>query len=242
MKSLSREDIENIAARVLKAYKKLPETQGGICRIDPEILLKKVLGLNIEYLHLSPDSSVLGITSFEEVEVQIYDESDTDTFFFLDGKTVLVEKELCNDSSKRGRLNFTVMHEGSHQIYKMLYPRDYGVKSPPKKLHFYKGGTEYSRPITDWEEWQANALASALLMPRELIARGMYIFNMGDKIKCLNRIYKHKTYEKFAYLAELLGVSKQALAIRMKQLGLLESDYLSNPDSMLEICGEKKYG
>ena len=44
--------------------------------------------------------------------------------------------------------------------------------------------------------------------------------------------------DKFAALADFLGSSKKALAIRMKQLGLLEHDYLDNPFSMLEVVKE----
>ena len=71
MKRLTRNYIEGIAERVLTAYRNLPEIKGTqLYRIDPEILLTKVLGLNIEYAHLSLDRSILGLTSFGEVEVE----------------------------------------------------------------------------------------------------------------------------------------------------------------------------
>ena len=88
------------------------------------------------------------------------------------------------------------------------------------------------------ERKQANALASAILLPRELVEKGMFLFSLGDKIEVLNKIYFHKVYEQFSGLAQFLGVSKQALSIRMKQLGLLEHDYLNDPDSILEVVGE----
>lgn len=69
--------------------------------------------------------------------MEVFDEADTDTFFFLDGKTVLVEKDLKQNSTQRGRFNFTMMHEGSHQIFKMLYPNDYGGRNA-EQVHFYK--------------------------------------------------------------------------------------------------------
>ena len=104
-----------------------------IYRIDPELLLEKVLGLNVEYQHLSYDGSILGMTSFTEMGVQVFEDDDNEAFFFLDGKTVLVEKDLNFDSKLKGRKNFTLMHEGSHQIFKMLFPNDYGVT---QKLRF----------------------------------------------------------------------------------------------------------
>ena len=62
MKRLTRAYIEGIADRILKAYMNLPEIKGNdIYRIDPELLLTRVLGLKIEYAHLSLDGTVLGI-------------------------------------------------------------------------------------------------------------------------------------------------------------------------------------
>ena len=110
MKHLSRIDIEVIAEKIIKAYRELPEVKNKkIYRIEPELLLTKLLGLKIEYQHLSLDGSILGMTSFQEIGVEVFDEADTDTFFFLDGKTVLVEKDLQQDSGQRGRFNFTTI-------------------------------------------------------------------------------------------------------------------------------------
>ena len=121
MKHLSRFDIEAIADKYVQAYMALPDVRNTqIYRIDPELLLEKVLGLNVEYQHLSYDGSILGMTSFTEMGVQVFEDDDNEAFFFLDGKTVLVEKDLNFDSKLKGRKNFTLMHEGSHQIFKML--------------------------------------------------------------------------------------------------------------------------
>lgn len=65
MKHLSRNDIEAIAEKYVKAYLELPEIKSAqVYRIEPEIMLEKVLGLNVEYMHLSYDGSILGMTSF----------------------------------------------------------------------------------------------------------------------------------------------------------------------------------
>lgn len=72
MKHLSRFDIEAIAAKYVKAYMELPDVRNTkIYRIDPELLLEKVLGLTVEYQHLSYDGSILGMTSFAELGVQV---------------------------------------------------------------------------------------------------------------------------------------------------------------------------
>lgn len=203
----------------------LPEIKNTqVYRIEPEIMLSKVLGLTVDYVHLSYDESILGLTSFGELGVQIFENDDDEAFYFLDGKTVLVEYDLKYDSKLRGRRNFTLMHEGSHQIFKKLFPNDYGITQKSAGAHYYKANSERNKPIADWEEWQANTLAAAILLPKNLIEQGMFLFGLGSEIECLNKIYRPAEYERYAALADFLGCSKKALAIRMKQLGLLKKN------------------
>lgn len=102
MKRLSRNDIETISEKFVKAYFELPEIKKSqVYRIEPELMLEKVLGLTIEYMHLSYDGSILGMTSFGELGVQVFENNDDEAFFFLDGKTVLVESAF-NDETSSG--------------------------------------------------------------------------------------------------------------------------------------------
>ncbi len=41
---------------------------------------------------LSLDGSIPGMTAFREIGVEVFDDADTDTIFFLDVKSVLMEK------------------------------------------------------------------------------------------------------------------------------------------------------
>ena len=60
---LSRNDIERIAERVIRAYKKLPEFENKkVYNISPKILLERLLNLRIDYGHLSQDRQTLGVT------------------------------------------------------------------------------------------------------------------------------------------------------------------------------------
>ena len=77
MKHLSRLDIEAIAEQYVRAYMELPEVQETkVYRIEPELFLSRVLGLNVGYIHLSYDNSLLGLTSFEEVVVTVLTGAD----------------------------------------------------------------------------------------------------------------------------------------------------------------------
>lgn len=89
----------------------------------------------------------------------------------------------------------------------------------------------------NWIEWQADSIASSLLMPQALISQSLFRFSFGEKVEMLNKVFRPKEYQRFCDMADYLGVSKQALAIRLKQLGRLDSekDYLANPYELLRI-------
>lgn len=233
----SRKDIEQIAERVLRRYRELPELQGlSITRIDTTLLSEKVLHLNLDYAHLSLNGKILGLTCFHEMGVKVYDETDTPFFYMLDGNTILVEADLRSDCSCVGRHNFSIAHETAHQIFGKLYPKEYGAPEK-QEIHLYKPNIN-TCPIKDWEEWQANTLASALLLPEEILRENMRMFGLGEKIELLNSRYRQEIFTRFFLLADYMGVSKQALAIRMKHLNLLDQEYLNRANDLLNIYRE----
>lgn len=235
MKQLSRKDIEAIAERVVQAYMHLPALQEqDIQRVEPVLLCEELLNLNVDFVRLSLDGSLLGLTSFTELGVGVFEPDDSETIYYLDGKTVLIDSDLRSDIKTAGRCNFTITHEASHQILKMLYPKEYGARAN-RQIHYYKSGQSRKHCITDWEEWQANTLASAILLPKQFIEKAMLLFGFRTKVYMLNRIYAPDVYSRFKDMALLLGSSMTALAIRMKYLGLLEQDYLNDPEALVRI-------
>ncbi len=228
---LSNDNFEAIAGHVFRAYSKLPEVQtaGQLLYVDPELLLKALLGLTVEYRHLSPDGTTLGITAYDEVGVEICDENED--LFFFDGKTVLIESELLAEE-QTGRRNFTIVHEGCHHVLKMLYPKDYADAANTRRvLRYREAGGSRTR-----EEWQVDRLTSSILMPRELVEQAMFLAGQNSRIDMLNPVWRRKEYERFCEMCYLLGVSKQALSIRMRRLGLLGGEYLRRPNEILDIC------
>ena len=236
MLQISRRGIEGIANRVIEEYKRLPEiSDEEISCVDIELLTRRLLGLKLDYCRLSTDGTLLGITSFSKLDIEIFDDPNEQRFYFLDGKTVLIESELKEDAEQVGSYHFALAHEISHRILSMLFPGIYNgsVKGPLMCL-VSKPYRAYDEEI-DWYEWQANTLASALLMPKDLVVKGMARYGLGQRIRMLNRVFRPQTYKAFSELACSLGVSKQALAIRMKHLGLLEKEYLENPYALANI-------
>ncbi len=227
---LSHNDLDAIADRVFRAYSRLPEVRaaGQVLYVDPALLLKALLGLSIEYRHLSRDGMTLGITAYDEVGIEIYDEKED--LFFFDGKTVLIESDLLADD-QTGRRNFTIIHEGCHHVLKMLFPRDYSGGPNARRVLRYRD----TRGYRDREEWQVDRLTSSVLMPKSLVEQAMHIVEQNGKIDVLNAVWRREEYERFCNMCSILGVSKQALSIRLQRLGLLGKEQLRHPNEILNI-------
>ena len=232
MRKLSRSDLEAISQRVLRAYWRLPEAQETPWYVDPDVLLKSLLGLKIDYRTLSADGLTLGITSFAEVRVELPDCAPGE-LYHLDGKTVLIEKDLQREDGNFGRRNFTLTHEGSHHILNMLFPGEYSGGSKVRQAVKYRI-TTHNSPIA-WEEWQMDVLSSYLLMPSVLVKSNMRLVGLPDKVDYLNPVWRKKTYDQFVSLSELMGVSKEALSYRMQRLGVLGEDQRRQPNCLVEI-------
>lgn len=234
---LSRYDIESIADRVITAYKKLPVLRGQrVNRVHPDFLIHDLLGLSMDYHVLSPTGDILGLTACDAAIVPIFDNSDHSDYYCLDGRTVLIDRSLLSDHASIGRRHFTQVHEASHQIFKMLFPKQYTTSTPLAQIHYCTD----KRNIQDWEEWRTDVLTSAILMPYDMIRSNMIEFGLGNRIYRLNKIFAPNEYNHFCEMANYMEVSKQALSIRLQQLGLLEVNHLKNPYELVDIFPDEE--
>lgn len=186
------EELEALARRVYRAYAALPESGGK--RVDPELLAGRLLGLKIDYRRLSRDGSILGVTAPAAVGVPVLEEGGV-AWYYLDGRTILLDRSLLSPWASPGRRRFTLMHEIGHRLLNGVCAAD--AES----------------------EGKANRLASALLMPEALLRRNLEdcAWQAGP---LPDKRLDPERYRAFAALADAMGVSRQALAIRMEQLGL----------------------
>lgn len=164
------------------------------------------------------------MTAFKEIGVEVFDDSGHPLFYYLDGRTLLIETDLKDDPAQYGRYHFTVAHETAHQILADLHSTDLVLQTALSVTE-----AAVRSPIHDWSEWQADNLASALLLPIEIVHEALHRFDLEHGIGILNKVYRPKEYGRFCEMAEFLGVSKQAMVIRLKRLGLLKKDYLQKP-------------
>lgn len=218
---LSRTDIEAIALEVTGLYKMKKVPQRHLMYSVDLLELADLLGLSVDQQRLSPDGSILGMTAPDAQLVGIVGPNGEEYLYPLDGKTVLVESRLWNDSRLIGRRNFTLAHEIAHQILYQRFPGTYGIDN--RVLCDYRRS---DRRITNWHEWQADALGAAIFLPKDAILDGMFLCNLGEHVQTLSKKYTPNKYADFCRLAELLQASQAALAFRMEQLGLLDNNRL----------------
>ena len=221
---LSRKDIEKIAKDVIQYYKSIMVPEKHLCySVDP-MALAHILNISVDFQHLTTDYTVLGMTTPSESCVTILSPAGEPFMYYLDGATILIEKKLIQHPHLKGRLNFTIAHEIAHQIIFHMFPDEYSLSY---KAYCDYRRTESVRPrINDWEEWQADTLGSALLMPEDAVRDNMFFHGLGEKLNILSPKYSPNKYFDFCRMAESMGTSKSALSIRMEQLGLLERNLL----------------
>ena len=227
---LSYAKIEQIADSVISDFRKrFPEyadtgqfRMPNVTAIDQ--FAEKYLGLDVTFAHLSSDGNFCGLTAYEDLEFTYEVDGVEQTLpikkdqVILDSEFIKPERirELC---SKR---RFTLAHECAHQILFRLESADTNVACRKK----YAARICYSRrdlkSPTDWTEWQANALASAIMMPRDDIALAMYRFCIKNKLKNYGGYYNQKDLCTIRMFSDYFGVSHTSVKIRLKQLGYTE--------------------
>lgn len=211
MPYLSRDQIEQMAETVLCRYRAECLPQKKLCyRVDPTELAE-MLGFSVDYHHLTKNGSVLGMTASVPMWASICDDGGSRIFYELDGHTLLIEKRLLLPNLT-GRRHFTIAHELAHQIINRSFPGEFCADN--RICCDYRRSTP-CRKVSNWHEWQADALASSLLLPQDAVLDAMFIYGLGEHIKVLSRKYSEYRYLRFCEMAEFLQVSRTALAFRI---------------------------
>ena len=193
--------------------------------------------LSCYFLWIIVDGSILGLAAFDDVDLEIYTSDGNTITRHLKNRDIVIDTGL-QESGCLGRCNFTVAHEAGHHILNLMFPEDYGPVCNRRAHIMYRR----SKEAHEWIEWQADNLASPLLMPVPLVHQSLAYFGFeNNQVEMINRVFRPKEYQRFCDMADYMGVSKQALSIRRQQLGILsrDKDYLANPYELLRIyCDE----
>ena len=235
---LSRNDIEQIATEKLKEYAPCNlEHPTPLNTID---FLENHLGLLIKYKYICDfESGILGLTVMgDEIPIPSYDELLRPVILEETFGTVLITPQLLGrDNLTRRR--YTEMHEASHFMLHQPYfnkcEQTAAVRTevPCSFVTCHNVEIHNGSPKTDfdWLEFQADALAAAMLMPQNVFSS--YVRNVfrknGVRCECLcvpPHADQRKIHSMIYDIAEMFAVSYQAAKIRMLHLGLMkESDF-----------------
>lgn len=159
----------------------------------------------------------------------IYLDKVTDMSLDLTDKSIVI-----NEALKRGcegRLHFTIAHEVAHHIINKVCGANYSFKY--RQLpHFEKTNNRYS---PDYDEYMANQLAAAILMPSGFVNMVFTKAFGTNRLERIHSILDKVNFQKFCAIAALFGVSKEALAIRLQKKGMLGNYIFAGYESLLDV-------
>ena len=108
-----------------------------------------------------------------------------------------------------------------------IIPSDLATYGKDAKALLKELQSQNERMQEDWNEWQANSLGAAILMPQSEVDRAMWFINSRKPLTCYGWRFYNKDQVKIDTFCGVFGVSRSAAAIRLEQLGYLnrKKDY-----------------
>ena len=101
---LSRADIEGIAEGIITAYKAAFIPERRLCYRVDVLELAQMLGVRVDFQRLTPDGSVLGITTQEEACITILEDDGKPLMYYLDGFVSVRRRALVCGAQRRARI------------------------------------------------------------------------------------------------------------------------------------------
>lgn len=239
---LSHRQIEEIAVAVTKDFNEFffgPDTEEArLPRGTPiDQFARDYLGLDVSFAPLSPDGSICGLTSYADTEY-IVEMDGIQRKIPLHRNQVLMDASFIQPFQIRklcGKRRFTLAHECAHQILFQM-ETDKIQEACRRK---YSARTAYSlrelKTREDWNEWQANVLGAAILMPQREIDLAVAYYARGRKLVSYDGTYAYWDKVALDMICQQFGVSKTAAVIRLRQLGHLETRPYSAYNDPLEV-------
>lgn len=187
-----------------------------------------LIGCTPDWLYLTPDLSILGMTAFHDVSIWswpcgYYKSGMMPERVFIEKGTIVIDRAL-QESGNIGRENFTVIHECFHQL---LHPKcfqnkgaDYTKICTQKSFKNHADRVSHMTAI-DIIEYQANFCAAAFLMPKNAVIQ------MFAEILGLNTATElllpmdYKVNHAIREMADQFEVSYTAMKYRLQTLKML---------------------
>lgn len=244
---LLRTQIEEIAVAVMKDFndfffnEQTGRKKGDLQGTPIDQFAKDYLGLSVSFAHLSSDGNLCGLTAYADTEFVLEENGQSKTFFLKQNQVILDMSFIAPGQVRNlcGKRRFTLAHECAHQILYQMQSEE--VKASCRKK--YAAHTAYSlrdlKTKEDWNEWQANVLGAAILMPQDQIDLAMWYFAVSNKLKNYGGYFNYKDRMVLKMICQAFGVSKSAAIIRLKELDYMEEHAYLDFRDPLEVWNEE---
>lgn len=191
------------------------------------LLLAERMGLKVSVREISKDASVFGELCFYDTETELYD-SKTGNMIkaTIPGRTVFVDPR--NYLLRNlGSVNNTIVHECVHwDKHRKVFALERLFNAGATKIKCQVVGgikDNKTRNMTDWMEWQANALAPRIQMPLTCFRRKAVEVIKALKAQCDSAELIDLLGPAIDTLATFFCVSRCAAKIRMIDAGYKEA-------------------
>ena len=215
--------LEDIAAQLLEQYS--PRNLIQAVPLDVYGFTENFLELKVDFLNISHDKSILGLTSFNDGIFWSWDEDRRKSHpVSIKKGTVVVDNSVVSEQYP-GRERFTVAHECSHQILHRY--RYKNVTDPTSAVlvcsqrSIEKLSDCKERDTTWWLEWEANRLAAELLMPMTVVKKLFYSQCSSSEPESGKVTLNAKVDAVIVEMAKIFQVSYTAMKVRLITLGYL---------------------
>ena len=227
---LSRIALEAVAAAITKDFfqvyygDEVENPNRFVLATPMNAFAKDYLGLKVSYAPLSPDGSICGLTAYSDTSYTI--RIDQQPYAIqLKRNQVILDMSFRNCERNSGlfrRRIFTLAHECAHQILFQL------ASDEEKEMctSAYSARNSYLpyelKAREDWNEWQANVIGAAILLPQTEVDRAMYFLtenkplaSSADSISCDDKFT-------LSIFCGMFGVSMLTAVRRLVELGYMK--------------------
>ncbi len=236
-------EIEELVEELIRDYK--PELLERPMAVNPEHFAEAYLGLSIDYQRIfSPDDNVVGAMVFNDECIPVYGENGEIHLIRVPANTMLIHEDTATDDKFRKFMRFTMLHECGHAwMHGNVYRRNAdqlllfkGWDNTPQLVKCFRSSLmDCQRPLVteeDFREHQANVFAAAMAMPKATFIP--YVKQLLDEYGLNGKVSDqyaggsllfYEIYNAFlTKLAETYDVSCQAAEIKLRKLGLIDSE------------------
>ena len=203
-------EFEKLADYILRDY--LGSEYESYKPFDVNAFAKDYLKLEISYCEFNPKDNIEGKRIGNQIQLD----------------------QRLNEPTRIGERNFTVAHECGHDLINWQDPNyvpdqtiNYRIRSQRKEL----------KTENDFREWQANVVASCLLLRPCLVDWTMFTFARKEKITVFGGYTIHRIDRYIIrMMAQYLGVSQECLRYRLDRLGYLDHKPIAEYDPVMDMC------